>query len=141
MSSNGHPPPSSVRNGGGNGRPARVDGRAFTVSGQNMLQIAVPPGTPVEAERAIERLLELTSVLARRASQLQEALDSRIVIEQAKGVLAERYQIDVEDAFRLLRRAARSNRVRIHDVAARVVASPTTPPEFSVVGLPHLLKH
>jgi hypothetical protein len=55
-------------------------------------------GTPVEAERAIERLLELTSVLARRAAQLQEALDSRIIIEQAKGILAERYRIDVEDA-------------------------------------------
>lgn len=104
-----------------------------------MLQIAVPPGTPVEAERAIERLLELTSVLARRAAQLQEALDSRIVIEQAKGILAERYGIDVEDAFRLLRRAARSNRIRIHDLAARVIASPTTPHEFADVGLRDLL--
>jgi AmiR/NasT family two-component response regulator len=103
-----------------------------------MLQIAVPPGTPVEAERAIERLIELTTVLARRASQLQEALDSRIVIEQAKGILAERYRIDVEDAFRLLRRTARSNRMRIHDLAARVIGSPTTPPEFAAVGLPHL---
>jgi hypothetical protein len=136
VSSNGHrQPPLNGRNG----RALRVDGRAFTPPAQNLLQIAVPPGTPVEAERAIERLLELTSVLARRASQLQEALDSRIVIEQAKGILAERYGIGVEDAFRLLRRAARSNRVRIHDVAARVVASPTTPPEFAIVGLPDLL--
>jgi ANTAR domain-containing protein len=135
MSSNGYPQASDSPNG----RPARVDGRAFTMSAQNMLQIAVPPGTPVEAERAIERLLELTSVLARRASQLQEALDSRVVIEQAKGILAERYRIDVEDAFRLLRRAARSNRMRIHDLAARVIDSPTTPPEFAVAGLPDLL--
>jgi AmiR/NasT family two-component response regulator len=88
----------------------------------------------------LRSLLELTSVLARRAAQLQEALDSRIIIEQAKGILAERYRIDVEDAFRLMRRAARSNRLRIHDLAARVIASPTTPPEFSVVGLPDLLK-
>ena len=118
-----------------NGRAARVDGHAFTGPAQNLLQIAVPPGPPVEAERAIERLLELTSVLARRASQLQEALDSRIVIEQAKGILAERYSTDVEEAFRLLRRTARSNRVRIHDIAARVVELPETPPEFAVVGL------
>jgi hypothetical protein len=121
-----------------NGR-ARVDGHAFTGSAKNLIQIGVPPGTPVEAERAIERLLELTAVLARRASQLQEALDSRVVIEQAKGILAERYQIDVDEAFRLLRRTARSNRTRIHDVARRVIASPSTPPEFSVVGLPRLL--
>jgi ANTAR domain-containing protein len=132
VSSNGHPQASDSRNG----RPVRVDGRAFTTSAQNMLQIAVPPGTPVEAERAIERLLELTSVLARRSSQLQEALDSRIVIEQAKGILAERYRIDVEDAFRLLRRASRSNRMRIHDLAARVVASKTAPPEFAALRLP-----
>jgi hypothetical protein len=134
VSSNGHPRPS-------NGRSARVDGHAFTGPAENLLQIAVPPGTPVEAERAIERLLELTSVLARRASQLQEALDTRIVIEQAKGVLAERYGIGVDDAFRILRRAARSNRVRIHDLAARVVASRETPSEFGVVSLPHLLRH
>jgi ANTAR domain len=123
-----------------NGRGARVDGHAFAGPAENLLQIAVPPGTPVEAERAIERLLELTSVLAGRASQLQEALDSRIVIEQAKGILAERYRIDVDDAFRILRRAARSNRMRIHDLAARVVSSPQTPPEFGVAGLPNLLR-
>jgi hypothetical protein len=128
VSSNGRPRSSD-------GRAARVDGRAFIAPAQNMLQIAVPPGTPVEAERAIERLLELTSVLARRAAQLQEALESRIVIEQAKGILAERYRIDVEDAFRLLRRAARSNRIQIHDLAGRVIATPTTPDEFTLVGL------
>jgi ANTAR domain-containing protein len=123
------------------GRRARVDGHAFTGPAQNLLQIAVPPGTPVEAERAIERLLELTSVLARRASQLQEALDSRIVIEQAKGVLAERYGIEIDAAFRILRRAARSNRIRIHDLAASVIASPETPAEFGTAGLPHPLRH
>jgi hypothetical protein len=115
-----------------------VDGHVFSGPAQNLLQIAVPPGTPLEAERAIERLLELTSVLARRAAQLQEALDSRIVIEQAKGILAERYSIDVEEAFRLLRRAARSNRVRIHVIAARVVELPETPPDFAAVGPPGL---
>jgi ANTAR domain len=133
VSSNGQPRRS-------NGRAARVDGRAFTGPAENLLQIAVPPGTPVEAERAIERLLELTSVLARRASQLQGALESRIVIEQAKGVLAERYRIELDEAFRILRRAARSNRISIHDLAARVVSSRQTPPEFGVVGLPNLLQ-
>lgn len=137
MSSNGRLNSPDKRNG----RASRVDGHAFAVPAENFLHIAVPPGTPIEAERAIERLLELTSVLARRAAQLQEALDSRVVIEQAKGVLAERYRIDVEDAFRLLRRTARSNRVRIHDVADRVVSAPATPPEFSAVGLPDLLRH
>ena len=60
-------------------------------------------------------------------AQLQHALDSRVLIEQAKGILAERYDLAIADAFELLRRAARSNRIRIHDLAAEVVASRATP--------------
>lgn len=52
---------------------------------------------------------------------------SRIVIEQAKGVLAERYRLPMDEAFAVLRRAARSNRVRIHELAEAVVTSPRTP--------------
>ena len=112
------------------------DGRAvrsarFSSPAESMLRISVPPGTPPEAEEAIVRLLELTSILARRAAQLQEALDSRIVIEQAKGVIAERFGTDVDAAFRLLRRGARSNRIRLHELAGRVVASSETPPELA----------
>ncbi|TML72732.1 MAG: ANTAR domain-containing protein [Actinobacteria bacterium] len=123
-----------------NGGTRRPPGRPLTASGESFLRIGVPPGTPDEARAAIERLLELSSILARRAAQLQEALDSRIVIEQAKGVLCERYSIDADQAFQILRRGARSNRMRIHDLAASVIASRTTPPELSVVGLPGLVK-
>lgn len=56
------------------------------------------------------------------ASQLQRALDTRIVIEQAKGVLAERHGIDVGAAFDRLRHAARSSNRRLADVARDVVA-------------------
>lgn len=114
--------------------------RPLTPSGRSLLRVAVPPGTPDEARAAIERLLELTSILARRASQLQEALDSRIVIEQAKGVLCERYGVEPDRAFQLLRRAARSNRMRLHTLASHVVASRETPPQLSVVGLPGLIQ-
>ena len=118
------------------GQTRRPPGRPLTTAGESFLRIGVPPGTPDEARAAIERLLELSSILARRAAQLQEALDSRIVIEQAKGVLCERYSVDPDQAFQILRRGARSNRMRIHDLARRVVGSRTTPPELSVVGLP-----
>jgi len=56
------------------------------------------------------------------ASQLQRALDTRVVIEQAKGVLAERHGISVGAAFERLRRAARNSQRRVHDVARDVVA-------------------
>jgi hypothetical protein len=56
------------------------------------------------------------------AGQLQSALTSRVVIEQAKGLLAERLQISIDDAFEMLRSAARS-RNRLLSELARDVAS------------------
>lgn len=51
------------------------------------------------------------------AEQLQSALNSGVIVEQAKGVLSERAQIDVGDALSVLRRYARSNDLRLRDVA------------------------
>ena len=67
------------------------------------------------------------SELQARVEQLQIALESRIVVEQAKGVLAERFQLAMEDAFLLLRYAARSSRTNLHGLAQDVVAERTTP--------------
>ncbi len=53
--------------------------------------------------------------------QLTQALTSRIVIEQAKGVVAERAGIDIADAFTRLRNYARSNGLRLADVAQAVI--------------------
>lgn len=77
-----------------------------------------------------ERLAELVVALTDENANLQRALDTRVVIEQAKGVLAERLGLDVHDAFDVLRTSARSNRMRLHDLAARVVESRQTPPEI-----------
>ncbi|HVL97801.1 MAG TPA: GAF and ANTAR domain-containing protein [Egibacteraceae bacterium] len=52
-------------------------------------------------------------------TQLQHALDSRIVIEQASAVLADREGIDTGEAFGRLRRYARDNNQRLHAVARR----------------------
>jgi len=72
-------------------------------------------------------LRERVEELERENAQLRQALESRIVIEQAKGILAERYATPVEVAFELLRRGARSSQTRLHDLAAEVVASNETP--------------
>jgi len=56
------------------------------------------------------------------AEQLQHALTSRIVIEQAKGVLAERGSLDMDQAFNRLRRHARNTNTRLTDLARGVVA-------------------
>ena len=73
---------------------------------------------------------EVVAALTEQNANLQRALDSRVVIEQAKGVLAERFELDVTEAFELLRRSARNNRVRLHDLAEQVVASRETPTEI-----------
>ena len=57
----------------------------------------------------------------RLAEQLQHALDSRVVIEQAKGILAERHGIDMRAAFDRLRQHARTNQRAVRDVASDVV--------------------
>lgn len=66
-------------------------------------------------ERALRRAEELTE-------QLQFALNSRIVIEQAKGAVARTLDVGVDDAFGVLRGYARQHRLRLTDVARDVVA-------------------
>jgi GAF domain-containing protein len=65
-------------------------------------------------ERAITRAEALTE-------QLQGALNSRIVIEQAKGAVARAFGIGVEEAFERLRSHARHDRVRLTDLARHML--------------------
>jgi ANTAR domain/GAF domain len=65
-----------------------------------------------------ERSFRATDVLR---EQLQAALNSRIVIEQAKGVLAHRHELDMDASFNRLRSYARSNRRSLVEVAQSVV--------------------
>jgi GAF domain-containing protein len=55
------------------------------------------------------------------AEQLQTALNSRVIIEQAKGVIAERRQLDMDQSFTLLRSTARTSNRRLSDLARAVV--------------------
>jgi GAF domain-containing protein len=56
-----------------------------------------------------------------REGHLQHALTSRIAIEQAKGMIAERYRIDMDEAFSRLRSYARSKNLRLTGVAEALV--------------------
>jgi hypothetical protein len=70
----------------------------------------------------VDNLGDPTAFLIERSRQLEQALRSRVVIEQAKGLLAERHGVPVDEAFQRLRQEARNSRRRIHDVAADVVS-------------------
>jgi len=53
--------------------------------------------------------------------QLQEALESRVVIEQAKGITAHKHAVMIEQAYQLMRRHARSNNASLRLVAEAIV--------------------
>ena len=65
-----------------------------------------------------ERAIRRGEVLS---EQLQAALISRVVLEQAKGVVAHVGKMDMADAFKVLRRYARDHNLRLTAVAETVV--------------------
>jgi GAF domain-containing protein len=110
------------------GIPMLAEGSAI---GAINLYVKEPRSWPAEDVRVASVFANLaTSYLVhastarqhqRTAEQLQQALSTRLIIEQAKGVLATQREIDVDEAFRLLRKHARDHGTRIHDVAGAVV--------------------
>jgi GAF domain-containing protein len=70
--------------------------------------------------------------------QLNHALSSRIVIEQAKGVVAERTGLDMEEAFARLRYHARNHNLRLVDAAQAVIDGTLKPETFD---LPSSTRH
>ncbi len=56
------------------------------------------------------------------SEQLQQALESRVVIEQAKGITAHQHSVTVDEAFHLMRGHARNNNASIRAVAQAIVA-------------------
>lgn len=71
-------------------------------------------------EREVTRVRE-------QVTQLQGALDSRVLIEQAKGVLRERWDVTADEAFDRLRRHARRHHLTLRDVCTRVLDGWTPP--------------
>lgn len=60
--------------------------------------------------------------------QLRATLTQRIVVEQAKGFLRERFDISVDEAFSLLRRCARARGDHLTDVARQLMSDPSSRP-------------
>ena len=104
--------------------------RDKTIGGLNLFNVGQVPmdEKDVVVAQAFADLAAI-SVLQHRAvreaqllnEQLSNALVSRIAIEQAKGVIAERAGVDMAEAFSRLRRYARDNQIRLTDVAQSAV--------------------
>lgn len=124
--------------------PMRLRGE--TVGVLNLFQ--VEPGTfdeqDVAAAQALADMATISLLQARAArdaqainEQLSEALNSRISIEQAKGIAGEALKLDMDEAFDRLRRYARAHNAKLSDVASSIVSGslsatqlrPITPPK------------
>jgi transcriptional regulator with GAF, ATPase, and Fis domain len=85
-----------------------------------------------------ERSLRHSDILN---EQLQTALNSRVVIEQAKGKLAERLGLDMEQAFALLRDYARNRNLRLADLAQAFIDGTQTVANQTAAALPRTATH
>jgi GAF domain-containing protein len=104
--------------------------RGETIGSLNLFRdsLGMLPHDDIAAARGLADIATI-GILHQRAiseadvarQQLQQALDSRVLIEQAKGVLAHTHALDMSAAFILLRTHARQNGARLQDVARDVV--------------------
>jgi transcriptional regulator with GAF, ATPase, and Fis domain len=92
-------------------RPAELSGQTAEL-GQALADVAT---IAILHERALHRHEAVTE-------QMQKALSGRITIEQAKGVLAERLQVTIEEAFTLIRTYAHDHSLKLADTARAITA-------------------
>lgn len=101
------------------------------VIGTVNLFCAVPAGLSTADVTAAQAFADIATIaiLQHRAAddaqlinaQLTTALNSRVISEQAKGIVAERTHIAVEEAFALLRSHARNNNLRLDNLARSII--------------------
>jgi len=113
--------------------------RGTVIGALNLFRLEPGEMRPAEVDAA-QALADVATIaiLQHRASleaqvvnqQLAHALNSRIVIEQAKGMVAERQDLSMEQAFYALRKHARDHNLRLVDVAEAVISGSLTIPSL-----------
>ena len=102
----------------------------------NLFRVAPEPLSPddLAVARAFANIATISILQARATGdareiidQLQLALDTRVVIEQAKGYVAQFSQLTMDQAFNRIRSYARSNQLLLRDVASDIVAKKLDP--------------
>jgi GAF domain-containing protein len=100
-----------------------VGGRLDAADVQIVQALADVASIGLLQERAISRGEQLTE-------QLQGALNSRIIIEQAKGAVAQHRGVNIDDAFNLIRSYARRNNLRLGVVAKAIITDQLRMPDL-----------
>lgn len=123
--------------------PMRLRGR--TLGALNMLHTETGPfdGADITAAQAFADVASIAIVQHQVLidsqtlnSQLSIALNSRVVIEQAKGKIAEANNTDVSEAFRRLRNHARRHNLRLSDLAEQIANGTRNPRSILLVPQP-----
>ncbi len=119
--------------------------REATLGALNLLRVTRAPmdEADVIVARAFADLATLSIIQHRTAAesqrlneQLSSALTSRVVIEQAKGVIAERADVDLAEAFSRLRSYARNHNRRLTDVARAAIDGTLDPQAWAPPASP-----
>jgi GAF domain-containing protein len=119
--------------------------REATLGALNLLRVTRTPmdEADVVVARAFADLATLSIIQHRTAAesqrlneQLSAALTSRVVIEQAKGVIAERAGVDLAEAFSRLRSHARNHNRRLTDVARAAIDGTLDPQAWAPPASP-----
>jgi GAF domain-containing protein len=114
--------------------PLRLRGTVIGALNLFHVEVGEMSTTDIEGAQALADVATI-AILQNRASvgaqvlnqQLQHALNSRVVIEQAKGMVAERSGLNIELAFNALRAYARNHNLRLVDVAESVIDGSLAP--------------
>ena len=106
-------------------RVVRRIGTELAPQARRHLQAALdgPSALDADTHRALNEALQCIDLLEAQVHQLETALESRIVIEQAKGVLAARSGEPVEAAFEVLRKRSQLQNRKLREIAGEIVAS------------------
>src|SRR6266516_3398059 len=116
--------------------------RDVTLGALNLLSVTQTPMDEADiiVARAFADLATLSIVQHRAAAeaqhlneQLSGALTSRVVIEQAKGVISERADVNLAEAFSRLRAYARNHNLRLTDVAQAAIDGTLDPQAWAAV--------
>ncbi len=109
--------------------PMRLQDKVLGTLGLFGTEVGWLDGDDVILGQALAHVATVALVSGRAATdqsvvteQLQQALSSRVLIEQSKGLLAQLGNVEMQQAFTVLRRYARDNNERLSEVARRLVS-------------------